>query len=70
MYIKSYKIRLYPTKEQEQKMLSHDGACRFIWNYMLEKQISRENNNEKPLSAYDIQEWRKISIWIFNDKLA
>ena len=28
--IKSFKIRLYPTKEQEQLMWKHIGACRFI----------------------------------------
>ena len=52
--IKSFKIRLFPTKEQEELMWKHVNSCRFIWNYMLEKQISRENNNEKPLSAYDM----------------
>ena len=52
--IKSFKVRLFPTKEQEELMRKHIDSCRFIWNYMLEKQISRENNNEKPLSGYDM----------------
>ena len=54
MYIKSYKIRLYPTKEQEQKMLSHDGACRFIWNYMLDHQQELYKNGEKYLSGFSM----------------
>ena len=40
--IKSYKIRLYPTKEQEEKMWRHIGSCRYIWNYMLAEQKSAE----------------------------
>lgn len=32
---KAYKVRLYPNKAQEQKMLQTIGACRFIYNYFL-----------------------------------
>ena len=52
--IKSYKIRLYPTSEQEQKMWQHIGACRFVWNYMLALQQSRYENGEKHLSRFDM----------------
>lgn len=52
--IKSYKIRLYPTVEQEQKMRRHIGACRFIWNYMLDLQEKRYKNGEKHLSGFDM----------------
>ena len=51
--IKSYKIRLYPTKEQEQKMWQHIGACRYIWNYMLALQQQRYKDGEKHLSRFD-----------------
>ena len=51
---KSYKIRLYPTKEQEQKMWQHIGACRYIWNYMLALQQQRYQNGEKHLSHFDM----------------
>lgn len=51
--IKSYKIRLYPTAEQEQKMWQHIGACRYIWNYMLDLQEQRYKNGEKHLSGFD-----------------
>lgn len=52
--IKSYKIRLYPTKEQEEKMWKHVGSCRYIWNYMLALQQSRHENGEKHLSRFDM----------------
>ena len=52
--IKSYKIRLYPTKEQEQLMRKHVGSCRFIWNWMLAKQEELYKQGEKHLSAFDM----------------
>lgn len=52
--IKSFKIRLYPTKEQEAKMWKHIGACRFIWNYMLAIQVERYEKGEKRLSRFDM----------------
>lgn len=52
--IKSYKIRLYPTKEQEAMMWKHIGACRYIWNYMLAYQREQYANGEKHLSAFDM----------------
>lgn len=52
--IKSYKIRLYPTKEQEAMMWKHIGACRYIWNYMLAYQQEQRANGEKYLSAFDM----------------
>lgn len=50
--IKSYKIRIYPTKNQEQKLWQHIGACRYIWNYMLDYQIKLREQGEKHLSAF------------------
>ena len=52
--IKSYKIRLYPTKEQETLMWKHIGCCRFVWNYMLTYQEERYEAGEKHLSAFDM----------------
>lgn len=52
--IKSYKIRLYPTKEHEQLMWKHIGSCRFIWNWMLAKQQELYKQGEKHLSAFDM----------------
>ena len=52
--IKSFKIRLYPTKEQESLMWQHVGSCRFIWNYMLDIQQKRFEAHEKHLSGFDM----------------
>ena len=52
--IKSFRIRLYPTKEQEQLMWKHIGACRFIYNYMLAKQQELYRAGEKHLSRFDM----------------
>ena len=52
--IKSYKIRLYPTKEQERLMWKHIGSCRFIWNWMLAKQEELYKQGDKHLSAFDM----------------
>ena len=51
--IKSFKIRLYPTKEQEILLWKHVGCCRFIWNYMLNIQDKMHINEEsKYLKKY------------------
>lgn len=50
--IKGFKIRLYPTKEQEIQFKKHIGSCRFIWNYMLNLQKERFQNGEKHLSGF------------------
>lgn len=52
--IKGYKIRLYPTKEQEELIWKHIHACRFIWNYMLALQQERYKNGEKYLQRFDM----------------
>lgn len=52
--IRSYKIRLYPTKQQEELMWKHIGACRYIWNYMLAKQQEVREQGGKHLSTFDM----------------
>lgn len=53
--LRTLKIRLYPTKEQEEIMKKHIGGCRFIWNYMLAREIERYNSGEKVvISAYEM----------------
>ena len=44
------KIRLYPTKEQEQKLWQSVGTARFIYNYTLAKQEENYKNGEKFIS--------------------
>lgn len=52
--IKTYRIRLYPTKEQESLMWQHIGACRYVWNWMLAKQEELYEQGEKHLSAFSM----------------
>ena len=53
--IKSYKIRLFPTPEQEEIMRDSVNAARFVWNWGLAYQMERFKNGEKHLSAYDMK---------------
>lgn len=50
--IRSYKVRIYPTKEQEILMNKHINCCRFIWNYMLALNLEREKLDEYPLRKF------------------
>ena len=34
--LKAFKYRIYPTKEQEKKIVQHIGGCRFVYNWALE----------------------------------
>ena len=52
--IKSYKIRLYPTKKQEDIMWQHIGSCRYVWNWMLVKQQELYQAGEKYLPAFSM----------------
>jgi putative transposase len=66
--IKSYKVQLYPTKEQEQKMLQIFGACRWVWNHYLEKRSNYYRENKKNLSypelARDLTKLRYEIDWL------
>lgn len=50
--IRGYKIRIYPTKDQEKLMWKHINACRFIWNYMIETQQKTRDSGGKYISAF------------------
>lgn len=52
--IKGYKVRLFPTPEQEEKLWQHIHACRFIWNYMLAYQKEYHADCGKHLSRFDM----------------
>src|SRR5215469_10766638 len=51
---KGFKIRLYPTKQQEAQLWKTIHAVRWTWNWALGLQMERFKNSEKLLSAYDI----------------
>jgi putative transposase len=51
---KSFKFRIYPNKEQEILLAKHFGACRFVFNYYLNKRKeSYLGEDKKSLNYYD-----------------
>lgn len=50
MMILAKKVRIYPTKEQEQKLWQSIGTARFIYNYTLAKQEENYKNGGKFIS--------------------
>jgi putative transposase len=52
--IKGFKIRIYPTKEQEELIWRHIHASRFIWNYMLDLQEKNYDDGGKFISAFSM----------------
>ncbi len=65
---KGYKVRLYPNKAQEQEMLKIIGACRYVYNYYLEKRKNHYLENKKILSfaemSRDLTQLRKNTEWM------
>lgn len=51
---KGFKIRLYPTQEQEKQLWKTINAVRWTWNWALSLQMERFRNSEKLLSVYDM----------------
>ncbi|KGK98662.1 transposase [Methanococcoides methylutens] len=52
--LKAYKYRLYPTKEQQEMLFKHFGACRFIYNWGLEQKIKTYEQDGKSVSRFDL----------------
>lgn len=66
--IKSYKIRLIPTKEQEELLWKHVNACRFVWNWGLGFQNKLYEDGGKYMSGYSLKKeltkLKKEEIWL------
>ena len=52
--IKGFKIRIFPTPEQEILINKHIGCCRWIWNYMLDYSTTYYYDCGKSLSRFDM----------------
>lgn len=50
---KSFKFRIYPSREQENLLAKHFGACRFVFNYYLNKRKETYLEDKKSLNYYD-----------------
>lgn len=65
---KSYKYRIYPTKQQEILINKHFGACRFVYNLALETKLMAYTGNKINLSCFDLMkqlpDLKKECIWL------
>lgn len=52
--LRAFKYRIYPTKEQLEKINQHIGGCRFVYNWALENKIRYYETSKEKLSAYDL----------------
>lgn len=79
MYQKAYRYRIYPTKDQKSYLNETFGACRKVYNYMLDKAIKDydvyklDNSLTKPqVSGYDLSnqltilKQSKEYSWLYN----
>lgn len=57
--LKTFKYRIYPTKEQKVLISKHFGACRFIYNLALETKMTAYSSAKINLSRYDLQKQMK-----------
>ena len=53
--IKGFKIRLFPTQEQEDKLWEHVHAARKVWNWGLNYEMELFKNDGKHLSAVSLK---------------
>jgi putative transposase len=70
--MKGYKVRIYPTKEQEEIFNNHIGASRFIWNKLKEIKDNHYKETKESLGNFDlnkkITELKKTKgfEWLYN----
>ena len=52
--IKGFKVRLFPTPKQEEKLMDNVHACRFFWNWMVAYQEEYYKNGGRFLSKFSM----------------
>ena len=52
--IKGYKIKIYPNKEQSEKIIKFCNASRYIYNWALDLEIKNHEQGNKFISGYDL----------------
>ena len=55
--MRSYKIEINPTIEQENQILKTMGVCRFLYNLYIQKQQEYYKENNKFLTANEFDQW-------------
>ena len=65
--IKSHKIRIYPTKEQEELIHKTIGCTRFVYNYFLQKTIDDYENGIKYPGkfGFDLKSLKEEHEWLY-----
>ena len=64
---RTYKVRLMPTDEQQNKFYRFNDACRFIWNTCLEIQMMLYNSDIKYITKSSIISGFKLFDKIFKE---
>ena len=68
MLHRTYKFRLYPTRQQSTKMQHILDTCRWVYNKTLETRHEAWQENKETLSYYDtlklLTQWRKNDSWV------
>ena len=52
--LKSFRFRLYPSHEQESKIIQTFGAVRFVYNWSLEQKIKAYGTEKITISSYEL----------------
>ncbi len=52
--LRTFKYRLYPNNSQQESIKDTTDACRFVYNWALEKSSTAYKSDRKSLSAYDL----------------
>lgn len=65
---KSFKYRIYPTKQQEQRIQKNFDLCRFVFNHYLEKRIHVWETEKLTYNYYscsnDLTQLKKELVWL------
>lgn len=65
---RSYKYRIYPTKEQEKLIQKTFGCVRYVYNYFLTRRIELYNNEKINTTFYkqnkELTELKKENVWL------
>jgi putative transposase len=51
--LKTFKFRIYPSKEQQIQLTKTFGSCRFVYNYYLDMKVKLYNNEKRSMSKID-----------------
>lgn len=67
---KSYKFRIYPTREQERMFQENFGCVRFVYNHYLGMRIDKYRKDKSDMRynqcSADLTQLKKSLIWLQN----